>query len=299
MKEHMKILIGYDGSDCSQRMIWDLKHAGLPRQAEVFVLSVAEHWMPTPTSFGGVDVHFTEVADEGKNTRAMAEQAQSLIGYNFPQWKIKIEAMWGTPASRLVAKADEWKPDLIVVGSHGRGAIGRFFLGSVSQKVLHEAHCSVRIARGSAEVAATPARLLIAMDGSKGAMAAVDAVAARRWPAESQARLVNATWSMPPITSGRMVAPITDWIAEENARIKTAMEAATAKLQGVGLITSSVAEEEEPKDLLCKEAERWGADCIFIGARGMGPVERFMIGSISSGVAARAHCSVEVVRPAK
>ena len=297
MKERMKILIGYDGSDCSERMIWDLKHAGLPKQADVVVMTVAEHWLAAPTSFGGVDVHFTEAPDEAQNTRAMAEQAQALISYHFPEWNINTEAVWGTPASKLVEKADEWKPDLIVVGSHGRGVVARFFLGSVSQKVLHEAHCSVRIARGSAEGEDTPARLLLAIDGSKGAMAAVDAVVARHWPVESQAHIVNATWSVPPITSGRMVAPIADWIAEENARIKTAMEAAAAKLQGVGLITSSVVEEEEPKELICKEAERWGADCIFIGARGMGPVERLLIGSISSGVAAHAACSVEVVRP--
>lgn len=298
MKDHMKILIGYDGSDCSERMIWDLKHAGLPKQAEAVVMSVAEHWIAPPTSFGGVDVHFTEAPDEKENTQAMTEQAQSLISYYFPEWKIRTEALWGTPETKLVEKADEWKPDLIVVGSHGRGAIGRFFLGSVSQKVLHEAHCSVRIARGTAEEAGTPARIIIAIDGSKGAMAAVDTVVARHWPAESQVRLVNATWTVPPVTSGRMVAPITDWIAEENARIKTVMETATAKLKGAGLITSAIIEEEEPKDLICREAERWGADCIFMGARGMGPVERLMIGSISSGVAARAHCSVEVVRVA-
>ena len=54
--------------------------------------------------------------------------------------------------------------------------------------------------------------------------------------------------------------------------------------------------EREPKALLCSEAEDLMADCIFVGARGMGRLERFLIGSVSSGVAARAHCSVEVVR---
>jgi nucleotide-binding universal stress UspA family protein len=52
----------------------------------------------------------------------------------------------------------------------------------------------------------------------------------------------------------------------------------------------------EPKSLLIAEAESWGADCIFVGARGLGRVERFMLGSVSTAVAARAHCSVEVVR---
>ncbi len=297
MKERMKILIGYDGSDCSERMIWDLRHAGLPEQAEAVVLTVAEHWLAAPTSFGGVDVHFTAAPDEEENTRGIAEQGQALITTHFPGWDLSTEPVWGTPASKLIEKADDWQPDLIVLGSHGRGVVGRFFLGSVAQKVLHEAHCSVRIARGTAERADAPVRLLLAMDGSTGAMAAVDAVVARRWPDDSQARLVHASWSVPPVTSGRMVAPIADWLAQENARLKVAMEAATAKLQGVGLLTSTVVEEAEPKDLICKEAERWGADCIFIGARGMGFVERLLIGSISSGVAARALCSVEVVRP--
>jgi nucleotide-binding universal stress UspA family protein len=57
--------------------------------------------------------------------------------------------------------------------------------------------------------------------------------------------------------------------------------------------------EEEPKRLLLGEAESWGADCIFVGARGMGRVERFMLGSVSSAVAARAQCSVEIVRDHK
>ena len=298
MKERMKILVGYDGSDCSERMIWDLKQAGLPEEAEAIVMAVAEHWIAPPTSFGGVDVHYTEAPDEGAETLAMAQQAQSLISYHFPKWNVNIETIWGTPASKLVEKADDWKPDLLVIGSHGRSAVGRFFLGSVSQKVLHEAHCSVRIARGTTKEAEAPARILVALDGSKGAAAAVDAVITRHWPLGSQARLVNATWTVPPVTAGRMVGPIVDWITEENARIKAAMELATAKLQGAELITTTLMEEEEPRALICREAERWGADCIFLGARGMGPVERLLIGSISSGVAARAHCSVEVVRPA-
>ena len=54
--------------------------------------------------------------------------------------------------------------------------------------------------------------------------------------------------------------------------------------------------EQEPKALLRGEAEDLMADCIFVGARGMGRLERILLGSVSLGVAARAHCSVEVVR---
>jgi nucleotide-binding universal stress UspA family protein len=57
-----------------------------------------------------------------------------------------------------------------------------------------------------------------------------------------------------------------------------------------------VVKEENPKRLLISEAEDWGADCIFVGARGLSHIERFWLGSVSTAVAPRAHCSVEVVR---
>jgi nucleotide-binding universal stress UspA family protein len=53
-----------------------------------------------------------------------------------------------------------------------------------------------------------------------------------------------------------------------------------------------------PKSVLVEEAESWGADCVFVGARGMRGVGHLLMGSVSAAVAARAHCSVEVVRPA-
>jgi len=75
------------------------------------------------------------------------------------------------------------------------------------------------------------------------------------------------------------------------------VEAMAAPLRTRGLTVSSVIKEGDPKHVLLDEAERWGADCIFVGARGLSRVERFLLGSVSAAVAARAHCSVEVVRP--
>ena len=48
--------------------------------------------------------------------------------------------------------------------------------------------------------------------------------------------------------------------------------------------------------VIIREAERWSADCIFVGAKGQSAIERFLLGSVSASVAARAPCSVEVVR---
>jgi nucleotide-binding universal stress UspA family protein len=68
------------------------------------------------------------------------------------------------------------------------------------------------------------------------------------------------------------------------------------KLRAAGLIATAIASEGDPKRVLLDEAEEWQADCIFVGARGLRRIARFLLGSVSAGVAAQANCSVEVVR---
>jgi len=50
MNDTMRILIGYDGSDCAEAAVDDLRQAGLPSKAEALVFSVAEVWLPPPPS---------------------------------------------------------------------------------------------------------------------------------------------------------------------------------------------------------------------------------------------------------
>jgi len=294
MANRMKILVGYDGSECADAALDDLRRAGLPADAQIKVLSVVENWLPPPSA-----IEIIEHIGRDQEYLALARRGGIRLVSMEPGWDVKSESSAGSPATVIIEKADEWEADLIVVGSHGHTALGRFFFGSVSQKVLHEARRSVRVARGRIEEPGTPVRLIIGVDGSKGAEAAVEAVAGRKWPAGSEARIVNATWEAPQLTSHRMVGPIIAWINEEKARINKMIDEAGGKLSAAGLKTHAVMKVEEPKQLLIAEAESWGADCIFVGARGMGRVERFLLGSVSSAVAARAHCSVEVVRDQK
>jgi nucleotide-binding universal stress UspA family protein len=296
----MKILVAYDGSECAGAALDDLRRAGLPPDAQIKVLSVIETWLP---SLSGLEI--VEHIDRDQEYMALAQRGGIRLvsmrqgKQGEPSWDVKSETGLGSPAAVIIERADEWDADLIVVGSQGRSGLGQFFFGSVSQKVLHEARRPVRVARGRVEEPGTPVRIIIGVDGSKGAEAAVEAVAARHWPAGSEARIVSATWAAPQLTSQYMVGTITKWILEEKARVKKMIDEDAAKLRAAGLKTDMVVEEEDPKRLLTAEAERWGADCIFVGAKGMGRVERFMIGSVSSATAARAKCSVEVVPEGK
>jgi len=292
----MKILIGYDGSQCSDHALTDLERAGLPRQVEARVITVAEELIPAPASIGGVPTTFpVDNLEEEKKAAALAMSAQAVIKSLFPDWQVNAEAATGSPANILIWKAEEWEPELIVVGSHGRTALGRIFFGSVSQKVLHAAICSVRIARGKEKRSDAPVRLIAGVDGSQNAESAVDEIVTRAWPKGSEARVVGAIGTYPTVATEYLALEVGKWIADENARVKEAVERASNKLRGIGLSVTSVVKEGDPNHLLCNEAEAIDADCIFVGARGMGRIERMLLGSVSSAVASRAHCSVEVI----
>jgi nucleotide-binding universal stress UspA family protein len=296
-RSRMKILIAYDGSDSAESAIDDLKRAGLPPQAEAIVLTIAEGLILAPAGVGGVATTFAKkLLEAEKDSLSVAERARSRIQTLFPDWEILAEGGVGSPAGKIIARADEWRPDLIVVGSHGRTALGQMFFGSVSQKVINEARCSARVGRGQIIEPDAPARIIVGVDGSEEADAAVEEIATRDWPDGSEVRIVNSALTIPSVSDPGTSANLAEWIARETEQVKKAAEGAAEKLGSAGLKVSIVVGEREPKTLLCSQADEMKADCIFVGSRGMGRLDRFLIGSVSSGVAARANCSVEVVR---
>ena len=308
----MKVLLAYDGSRCSESAIDDLVRAGLPADAECAVISVAEVWLPPSNTNGNgepVDPYLERLVQKQREAgekaveeaRAFAKHAVARLTKMFPSWRISADATYGSPAWEILNKADEFKPDLIVVGSHGQSAISRFLLGSISQKVLTVAHSSVRVARGRIEVDPSPVRLVIGFDGTLGAKAAVNSVTSRQWPEGSEVKLIAAIDPVSPSAIGRFVPPINAAVQEinrsENEWLLAAAEPAIAQLTNSGLKSELQIVPGHAKRVLAEAAESWTADCIFLGANSFGSrLERYLIGSTSAAVAARAHCSVEVVR---
>lgn len=312
MTENMKIVIAYDGSDCANAAMDDLKHAGLPAVAQAVVISVAE--MSASKASGVLiareisgeqtavrsNVACAGVSPVPEERQAIAFKAADRIRKMFPFWDVSAEIAFGSPAAHILARAAMLEADLIIVGSHGRSALGRFLLGSVSQKIVTEARCSVRIARVAVEEGDHPARIVIGVDGSTSAEPAVRAVASRTWPTGSKALLIAAREPIVPTTVGRLIPPAVE-VAEEFDKkecewLSNMLAAQASLLREARLDVSLRIKTGDPSQVLLEEAEEWRADSIFVGARGLNRIKRFLIGSVSASVAAHAHCSVEVVR---
>ena len=304
----MKILVAYDGSECADAALADLKNAGLGEKAEVLVMSLADVLMPPDDDApahvpAGIRLALERAQQKLDEAKAMAKRAADQIRSSFPSWTVNDDAQADSPAWALLRMADEWKPDLTVLGARGHSVFGgRLILGSISQRVLYEARCSVRIARTPVRNAGGPVRILIGVDHSDDSKAAVEAVCSRSWPMGSEVALLSVVDTVMVVNTDPMQPSVSRWIEvaeEENwDEVRGLYDADAQKLRDAGLHAEVLVRRGSPADQLLEEANTWGADCIFVGARGTRGIDRLLLGSVSSAVAARAHCSVEVVRPA-
>lgn len=310
MNKTMKLLITYDGSPCADAALTDLQQAGLPNKIEAVVLSIADVWLPPRPDASGSS--FPEqrpvwVSEQIRAVRAvtkahsLAVQARRRIQAEFPAWEVRHETCADSPAWAAVKKAWEWRPDLVVVGSRDHSTLARFIHGSVSQTVVTEAQCSVRVARGCAGQHGSPARILIGLDGSPSGADVVEAVAARYWPAESELRVIavldHGLLSATSLFLPNIARSMRKSYEADKAWMHQLAKAAARKLEAAGLTVSFSVREGAPKQVLIEEAGRGEVDCIFVGARGVNGFKRLFLSSVSTAVALRARCSVEVVYP--
>lgn len=304
----MKILIATDGSKSARIAQLDLRRAGLPDRVEAMVLSVADVWLPPP---GHDETNLPEGWIEvAKQARARAESAVARakeiatedaenLKNLYPSWIISSEATADSPGWGIITYAESWGADLIVVGSHGTWGMGKLLLGSISQKVVSHSHCAVRVGRFSHDPNRKEVRLIIGMDGSAGSITALENVKSRNWPDQTKIQLIAVIDTRIATAAISDLPEVGRWAQknppDEAAWIQGTLKTQCEKLRNAGFKVSPIIQEGDPKQILVEHANQWKADCIFVGARGLTAIDRFFLGSVSTAVSARAHCSVEVI----
>ncbi len=214
----------------------------------------------------------------------------------------------GDPKTLLLDHALEMRADFVVVGSHGAGAVKRFFLGSIAEDLVRSAPCSVEIVRaaGRTDASRGAMRVLLATDGSKSSEIAARSISQRPWPAGTEVRLLSVVEYALPTVQVTLEPPLNVEEMESLREIamKRSQDAITAAeeiLAGAGVQTSESISVlvESPKEAILEEASQWGADLIVVGSHGYSGITHLLLGSVSEAVAMNALCSVEVIRSPK
>jgi len=293
----MKVIIAYDGSTYADAAIDDLPRAGFPHDTEVLVASVADFSARRPTfsefdlisaASRRADAALEQVrqneAEVLRETRGMASGIVRRLRLQFPEWKVHSEVLRGNPAEVLLHKVDDWNADLIMGGSQGRSAIGRFFLGSVSKTVAEKAACSVRVVRrGPEKPENKPTEIIMAAKNPAEAERIVEAVGRRVWTPETRIRLITID---DRVSTGRVSAFYPDG--------KSIYESGAERLTERGLRVSIEIERGDPQIVLLEAADAWRADAIFVDAGSTSA--RSGLDATASGLITTAKCTVEIVR---
>lgn len=149
----MRILVAVDGSTESQLAVDTAAAQRWPAGTAVRAVSVWQMPYVLAASEGLGGIAFQQVGEQleaaAKRATGAAVEALKRVA-QLADAKVRQ----GDPKREIVAEAEEWGADLILLGSQGRTGIDRFLLGSVAEYVVRHAPCSVevtRIPRRSAE----------------------------------------------------------------------------------------------------------------------------------------------------
>jgi nucleotide-binding universal stress UspA family protein len=297
----LRIMLGADltaSTEAAMSWINDLARFG---QCEV----VAAHcyWPPQEYArlgLGGVR-NFIEPVPQVTDTLDRELKAHLARFAKCNLTRVRIEPHLGRIGDRLAAIAAEEKADMIVVGSHERGAM-RLWEGSVSRVVLQQSEVSVACVPAPLQAKLTDLphvrSVLVATDFSPTGNAAVNLA----YATAEEGAVIHLVHVMPDPQEGsikpRDIFPSQRSLCDKYADVceqlmHLAPAAAIARRQRTEV---HVLESRHPADAIAQAAERLGIDMICIGTHGRVGIAKTILGSVAHDVLARTHRPVLLAR---
>ncbi len=285
----MSVVVGYDGSDGSERALqWAVEEAKL-RAVPLQIAVVWEEPM-VDMGFGGgaiIDPTLAEVMKE--RGEQIAAQGRELVANS--GLEVSAEAVVGPAASALVEASE--RAELLVTGSHSKRGVAEILLGSTSSQVATHSKCPTVVVRPKP---VTYHRLGVAIDGSEPGQRALDFAfdeASRRgWKL-----LVIHAWDVHVVgfdvdASTYPKGGIIDEVKDAEDRLSSEVLAGHRDRYPDVEIELHLGRGHADNVVLEASDE---CDLLVVGSRGHGGFASLMLGSVSNRVLHHAQCSVAVV----
>lgn len=140
LTSHHKVLVGVDGSGPSHKaLLWAASEAGM-RASELVILHA---WEFPGLPYGAYP---TEAEDLESGAKAILSEAEELVKRHFPALSCSVVLAEGNAAAAIRELQDT--VDLVVIGSHGHGALSSLVLGSLSTQLGHNCTAPLVIVHG-------------------------------------------------------------------------------------------------------------------------------------------------------
>jgi nucleotide-binding universal stress UspA family protein len=227
--------------------------------------------------------------------RAIEQAKQILMGVGTSVNSLILE---GHPAEEIVRASEELGADLVVVGAKGMTSYQMFLLGSVSQKVIKYAPCSVLVARPAESLEQpTITRILLATDGSENAIEASRFLSPFRLRDDAEITILHVLhhrhgW-IPRSGFTEKALEQVEQVHLESA--KRLVENARANLHTDAKIALSI-KEGDPAEQILKTGSEIDADLIVMGSAGLSGIKLFLLGSVAQKVSRYSDRSVMLVK---
>jgi nucleotide-binding universal stress UspA family protein len=281
------ILIGVDGSLESDAAVRFGAREAVMRDTRLTLMHVVApvpDW-PTPSR----QVELAVAWDE--NARDVIEQARKtvLAAVGESDWQqLCTEVVYSPVVPMLIGASSE--AQMVVVGSRGMGALGRFLLGSVSSGLMRHAHCPVGIIHDGDGAATDKAPVLVGVDGSPASDGAIELAFDEASRREVELIALHA-WS----DVGVFPVLGMDWRDYETRGAEVlAEQLASCQEQYSDVHVRRRLVCDRPAHWLIEESEH--AQLVVVGCRGRGGFAGMLLGSVSSALAQSAKAPLIVHR---
>ncbi|MDP9379940.1 MAG: universal stress protein [Chloroflexota bacterium] len=191
----------------------------------------------------------------------------------------------GNPAGEIISLGEELNVGLVALGSRGLGPIRRLVLGSVSEAVVHHARFPVLVLRGGDE-AWPPSRIVVGDDGSEDARRAAELAAGIGKVLGASMDIVHAYPPPAYLLSEKAQSSYSQVVADALRETGRVMQERADGLERIlGQAPHVKVRAGEPAATILEVAsEDGGPALIAVASRGIGAVQRMMLGSVSSKV---------------
>lgn len=285
-----KILCPTDFSPGSERALRVAARMANTADAELVMVHA---WHIPPSAFAGEYIFpphtIEDIVDDSQRGLDEAVRQAAMHGAR----RVSGRLLSGTPWVEIVDQLEKEAFDLCVIGTHGRTGLARIFLGSVAEKVIRHAPCSVLVVRPDTEVDRF-SHVLVPIDFSEGARAALERAAQLVDPAGTIT--VLHVIEVPVAYSGEITIP--DLARNLDKRATAALEEEAARLARETPATVRIRSRigyPGAQTLAALDADS-SIDLVVMGSHGRTGIARVLLGSVAEKVVRHARCPVLIAR---